>query len=220
MNTTTRRTGVALAAVALLLAGCGSEVSPEDPTTGVDGPGQTPEEPTDDTPTGTTDPQDTDTRTATDAPGDSGPIELGVDNVGDLTLPVDAEEALAALVPLIGEPTTDEEGQGCEPDSTSRILWWDDFGMFGQGEGDTVRLSAWEVVGTDRPESIVLPHGLEIGDPEEAVREALPDAEWAGPEGTPHGGKLALDGALMVKLDAQDNTVSSVSAHASEVSCE
>lgn len=213
MNTTTRRTGVALAAAALLLAGCGSEEAPEDPTTGPGGPGQTSEEPSD-TGTETTDPGET------TGPGDSGPIELGVDNVGDVALPVDAEEALATLVPLIGEPTTDEEGAGCEPGTTSRILWWDDFGMFGQGEEGAVRLSAWEVVGTDRPEGIVLPRGLEIGDPEEAVREALPDAQWAGPEGTPHGGKLALDGALLVKLDAQDNTVSSVSAHVSEVSCD
>lgn len=230
MSTTARRTSLAaLATAALLLSGCGSQEAPDDPTTGVGAPGQTTSaEPAD--PGTTTDPgtettgtdtgTDTDTETATDAPGGDGPVELGVDNVGDLQLPAAADEAVEALVPLLGQPTSDLETDGCEPSSTMRVVWWDDFGLSGQGEAGSLELTSWEVVGSDHPPNLVLPEGLDIGDSEEAVRTALPDAEWTGPEGTPHGGKLALDGDLMVKLDAQDDTVSSASAHISEVSCE
>lgn len=230
MNDTQRRShaGAAiLTAAALLLAGCGSQEAPDDATTGVAVPGSTATQ-SEDEATVTTDEstsEDAGTGPADDAastaPGDAGRVELGVDAVGDLALPADADEALEVLVPLLGEPTQDVETDGCEPSSTMRILWWDDFGLSGQGEDPgSVELTSWEVVGASYPQNLVLPEGLELGATEEEVLAALPDAEVLGPDGMPHGGMLVRDGELTVKLSAEDDTVSAVQANIQLVGCD
>jgi hypothetical protein len=219
-----RRAGAAtLAAVALLLAGCGSQEAPDDPSTGVAVPGSTV---TESETEGTATESDAEGTATTDdaastAPGAAAPVELGVGAVGDLALPADADEALEVLVPLLGEPTQDVEAPGCEPSSTMRILWWEEFGLSGQGaDAGSVELTSWEVVGDSYPPSLLLPDGLEVGATEDEVLTALPDAEVLGPDGMPHGGKLVRDGDLTVKLSAEDNTLSAVQANIQLVGCD
>lgn len=217
MQTTTRRPGrsaVALALSALVLTACG------------DVPAEEPASPDSQEPV--TSGSQVDATSMTEAPDDAedtttatGAVPLEQDSIGGVSLPADPDTVLGELTTVLGEPTQDEELQGCTgaDGGVLRTIAWDGLRVSGMAEDeDSVQLTSWQVR-EGAPEQVTLPHGLVIGATEDEAIAALPGAELFA-DGMPHGGSMILRDELRVLLDGADDLVLEVNGHTGSTSCD
>lgn len=76
-------------------------------------------------------------------------LELGVNQIGEVTLPADPAEVRDHLTEVWGAPDVDEVRQGCPGqyvDPDLQIMQWGDLTVYGQAEdGDPIQITGWEV---------------------------------------------------------------------------
>jgi hypothetical protein len=239
MHTTTRRlrqSTVALALSALVLSGCG-DVTDEPGAGGDATSAEVTGDPTDATSDGTgeetttddeSDATQPDASATSDAPDDveatsstAAAIQLEQDSIAGVSLPADPNKLLGALVAELGQPTKDEELQGCAggDGGVLRSIAWGGFRVSGMAEDeDSLRITSWEVR-DEAPDEIALPHDLAIGDSQQEAVAALPGGKLFE-DGMPHGGSMILKDELRVLLDGQDDLVLEVNAHSGSTSCD
>ena len=105
------------------------------------------------------------------------PFALGVGSFGGLKLPATPASLLAAVKPLIGNPTKKVEGSGCElagPDRTSVSYEWGDITVYGEaGPGEALKIDSWSIDGGSTPVPVTLPFGTSVGMKRPALAAAL-----------------------------------------------
>ena len=105
------------------------------------------------------------------------PFALGVGAFGGLKLPATPASLLAAVKPLIGNPSKKVEGSGCEaagPDRTSVAYQWGDITVYGEaGPGEALKIDSWSIDGGSTPVPVTLPFGTTVGMKRPALAAAL-----------------------------------------------
>lgn len=147
-RTTRYRLAATAAAAGVILAGCnGQDDEQEQPQGGTDqGAAATASEAggaivTDPTSAGSA-PESTDT-------GAPPILELGPEEIGDITLPADPDEVEAFVTEQWGEPDVNEVRAGCPgefADPELHIIEWGGFTAYGQAEaGEVIEITGWQV---------------------------------------------------------------------------